>query len=101
MLLGYPFIPKDKTFGYEFDLVIVMSVRKDIFNSVVASGIAAEKIVFILLLMLLEFDFDAYMDLKSNPVTIISRNCWGGFTYHRLGLRFNSPFINMLIQEED
>ncbi|MDO4378757.1 MAG: DUF1919 domain-containing protein [Erysipelotrichia bacterium] len=35
-----------------------------------------------------------------NP-TIISNNCVGGVIYHRLGLKFNSPTINLWIGGED
>ena len=34
-------------------------------------------------------------DLKKNTPTILSPNCWGGLTYHSLGLEFMSPLINM------
>lgn len=38
----------------------------------------------------------------SNPTpTLISSNCLGGFIYHWLGLRFQSPFINLFLSNED
>lgn len=39
--------------------------------------------------------------LKENTPTIISPNCWGGLTYHSLGLRFESPLINMFEDHDD
>jgi len=33
--------------------------------------------------------------LLNHDITIISNNCTGGFVYHDLGLRFNSPTINL------
>lgn len=33
--------------------------------------------------------------------SLICSNCTGGFLYHWLGLRFNSPFINLYMTNED
>lgn len=33
--------------------------------------------------------------LRENTPTIFAPNCWGGLTYHHLGLEFCSPLINM------
>ncbi len=48
-----------------------------------------------------DFDFGEYAQLKKNPVSIISDDCWGGLIYHYLGLRFESPFINFFITYGD
>ena len=37
---------------------------------------------------------------NKNP-TIICSNCFGGILYHWLGLRFNSPFINLFLNNDD
>lgn len=39
--------------------------------------------------------------LKNPDVSIISMNCTGGILYHDLGLRFNSPTINLYFPAED
>lgn len=39
--------------------------------------------------------------LKNKDVTIISRNCIGGFIYHNLGLQFLSPTINLFFELDD
>lgn len=39
--------------------------------------------------------------LKNKDFTIISSNCTGGFIYHWLGLKFNSPFINLYMTNDD
>lgn len=39
--------------------------------------------------------------LKENTPTIFAPNCWGGLTYHHLGLEFCSPLINMWETHED
>lgn len=36
--------------------------------------------------------------LKNTTPTIISNNCCAGFIYHDLGIRFNSPTINLTIK---
>lgn len=39
--------------------------------------------------------------LKNTNFTIISNNCVGGIIYHNLGERFNSPTINLFINDGD
>ena len=39
--------------------------------------------------------------LKNTNFTIISSNCLGGIIYHELGVRFNSPTINMYFEASD
>lgn len=39
--------------------------------------------------------------LKNQTPTIISSNCFGGILYNWLGLRFNSPFINLFLNNDD
>ena len=39
--------------------------------------------------------------LKNKDVSLICSNCAGGIIYHWLGLRFNSPFINLYMTGED
>lgn len=41
------------------------------------------------------------MRLKYNSPTLVCSNCTGGFIYHWLGLRFNSPFINLFLWPKD
>lgn len=40
-------------------------------------------------------------ELKENTPTIFAPNCWGGITYHHLGLEFCSPLINMYEDHDD
>lgn len=39
--------------------------------------------------------------LINDDVTIIASNCWGGYLYHWLGLKFQSPFINLAFSNSD
>lgn len=47
------------------------------------------------------FDFHRYISIKSKNISILSNTCWGGITYHALGLPFLSPFINMWSYSND
>lgn len=38
--------------------------------------------------------------LKNKNFTLFSNNCNGGFIYHDLGVRFNSPTINMFFYND-
>ena len=39
--------------------------------------------------------------LKNNNFSLIASNCNGGFIYKDLGVRFNSPFVNLFIKADD
>ncbi len=39
--------------------------------------------------------------LKTKEVSIISSNCIGGVILHDLGMKFNSPFVNLFIRADD
>lgn len=39
--------------------------------------------------------------LKNMNPTIITSDCFGGYVYHNLGLKFNSPTINLFFSKED
>lgn len=39
--------------------------------------------------------------LKNKEITIISSNCTGAFILHDLGLKFNSPFVNLWLYPKD
>ena len=48
-----------------------------------------------------EIDSSNRARLKNKDVTLICSNCAGGIIYHWLGLKFNSPFINLYMTGED
>lgn len=47
------------------------------------------------------FDLKRWIAVQESKVSIISDNCWGGITYHSLGLEFLSPFINLFLESGD
>ena len=44
---------------------------------------------------------DKLRKLRENTPTIFAPNCWGGITYHHMGLQFCSPLINMHINHDE
>ena len=64
-------------------------------------GIAENRIIPYRVLLLWDLDFGRYLALKDDPPTIFADNCLGGLLYHRLGLKFMSPFINMWMDPAD
>ena len=46
------------------------------------------------------FTLERYKKLRRSKLSIISKNCWGGFLYHTFGLPFLSPTINAVIIDE-
>lgn len=64
-------------------------------------GIPEYKILSAVALKVPNFRLKKYIELKNSNLSIIANNCWGGITYHYLGLEFRSPFINMYTSEPE
>lgn len=103
--VGYRHIKKKDIKKEDYEVVILMALTKqleiEMREEVLDIGIAEYQIVPCRVIGLFEFDFYKYLELKKNPPSIFTRSCWGGLTYHRLGLRMDSPFINMWESDED
>ncbi|MBR4669524.1 MAG: DUF1919 domain-containing protein [Butyrivibrio sp.] len=102
-ILGWTFIPKHEISNYSIDIVIVMIEDPDInvFEEIYSKGFKYEDVIDIKVLKLPAFSFENYLWIKKDTPTIFSPMCWGGVTYHSLGLKFKSPFINMFLLEDD
>lgn len=103
-IMGYECIDKKDVMNKEFDFVIIMvkdNVYNEIFNEALELGIARECIFSYRVLKHYNFDLNKYMELKKNPPSIFSNNCWGGNTYHSLNMEFMSPLINMYENDMD
>ncbi len=61
------------------------------------------EILFLLPVLVLRrmYYFFKRLKLKNKNPTIIASDCFGTFIYHNLGLRFNSPTINLYIKKND
>lgn len=88
-----------KVYGQNLSLLQLIISRKSI--EAVALGINEDILIPISVLSIPYFDFEKYITIKKRNISIISQMCFGGMCYHRLGLRFNSPTINMAFKEED
>ena len=102
---GYRYINKNDISKVEYDFVIVLAYAPEILESIlrdIASLNISDEIVFTHnILKNPAFDIEKLLQLRKNPPSIIACNCWGGYTYHNLGLPFTSPFINMYESDED
>lgn len=101
---GYDVISLTEVPQKKFDYIIVASSKY--YNEIVADaekllGNIREKIVDGRVMNIPGFDFGEYIKLRENPVSIIASDCLGGIIYHYLDLKFSSPFINCLIQDND
>lgn len=100
---GYTFIKKNNLINYEFDLLVIANIKKfnEIFLEAINLGIDSVKIINIKVFSLPNFEVDKYILLKHSELSIFANNCWGGITSNRLGLPFQSPFINMFESDDD
>lgn len=100
---GYPILRLSNINKVKFDYVLVTSddFFDEICETAVSLGIERNKIVPVRVFLLPRFDFRKYVDLMKSQVSIIANLCWGGVTYHTLGMEFLSPFINLYLKEED
>lgn len=99
---GYTCIAKSDLKEIEYDFVIMMAdgvVLKEIRTELLELGVAPEKIFTYKILSMEDFSIERLENLKKNPPTILSNNCWGGITYHSLDLEFTSPLINMFVRD--
>lgn len=99
---GAPLISKTEIPQYSFEFVIVTSGKYfwEIQREAVEMGISEDKIINGSVFKLPLFDFKKYLNLFEDPVTILSNDCWGGYMYHRLCMKFHSPLINTICQPD-
>lgn len=99
---GFKLIKKEDIWTYEFDYLIITSSRwyMDIKNEAVLLGVDENIIINGRVFKLPLFDFTRYVKLIENPLTIFSDDCWGGYIYHELCMKFYSPLINMYMEYE-
>ncbi|MBQ2654678.1 MAG: DUF1919 domain-containing protein [Methanobrevibacter sp.] len=84
-----------------FDYFILLDDDKSWFDILSNVYRFEQKIIPIRVFEIPLFDFGKYEQILQNPPSIISRHCWGGILYNYLGLKFNSPFVNLFILDED
>lgn len=101
---NYQFIPKKKLVDVEYDWIIICASNKYIpviREEAISMNIAEDVLLSIHILQLPNFDFDKYIKLSKAKISILANNCWGGYTYKRLGLKARSPFYNMFETDKE
>lgn len=103
MVDDYPFISLEQIPQIEMDIFMVaLSSYVEICTWAVNSEFIHAKYVFPMMALAIPgFHIHKYLKILDLSPTIVSNNCWGGITYHTLGLQMNSPFINMYFEDED
>lgn len=103
-----PFIPLDKVSGGEYDVILAVGARKDIFHVRMREiiqvatqlNIPKEKILGDCIACIPGFTLEKYRQLQRSQLSIFAIHCFGGLISHSLGLPFLSPFVNMFLNEE-
>lgn len=100
---GRPVIKVEELLTISFDYIVGLEneILPDMIKVLQMLNIPREKLLAGRIFNLPNFDFGKYLQIRAEKVSIISDNCWGGFTYHSLGMPFYSPFINLFVQQED
>lgn len=102
---GYPCLPLTDALLLDFDYcLLAMDNTKVIYQSIEQlglTGLTKDMFIPMRVLDIPNFDFRKYIAIKESNVSILSSNCWAGVCYHRLGLEFLSPTINMFFNCHD
>lgn len=99
----HPVIRVEQLLEIQYDYIIGLGndLYQDMLNVLQTIRISRDKLLPGRILKLTGFDFTKYLKVRESNISIISDNCWGGFTYHALGMPFLSPFINMFVEKGD
>lgn len=101
-LYGIDVITKEEINPSAYDIVIL--ALKDIAavsRFLLEIGFKEYQLIKAEVFINIDLDLKKYMLLKESKISIISKNCAGGFLYHRYGLEFNSPTINTFFDDEN
>ena len=102
---GIPVIVPEKIKEYEYEYLVVSviddKIYKDIIIEAESMGIRREIILPLRIFQIPFFDFDKYIKIKDSNISILSDYCFGGYLYHKFGMKFLSPTINMYADNEN
>ena len=99
----FPKLKKKNLKKYDFDFVLVggKNVKfPEVLKEAQSLGLDINKFVLDRTALVPNFTFEKYKKLRNSKLSILSMNCWGGIVYHRFGLQFLSPTINMFTTDE-
>ncbi len=106
-------ISKDDLKNLDYDLILITGAEDSVLltnnssdfvkvlKELATLGVDSDKIIFDRTVCVPLFTLEKYKKLLHSRLSILSINCFGGLCYHRFGLPFLSPTINMLTSEED
>lgn len=99
---GYLLVTKEELPKMNFDMLIITSSAyyMEILTEAYNLGIPENRIMNGRVFQIPRFDYEEYIQLIRQPVTILSDDCWGGQVYHELLLQFTSPLINIFWQKD-
>lgn len=102
---GIPVIsPKDiDCVPYDFIVITVVNeyLYAEILNEALGHGISREKILPLRVFEIPFFNFDDYVKLLRSNISILSDSCLAGYIYHKFGMKFMTPTINMFTDNEN
>lgn len=100
---GIPIFPEYKIKEIEYEYIVV--VNKDYISEAMRLKklyyVSEDKIICGNVFLSAFFDWERYIKVKQSHITLITESCYGGLIYHRYGLQFTSPFINIRINQYD
>lgn len=91
----------DISFDYLIVGVIDDQTNKEIISKALALGINRDVILPLRIFKIPFFDFDEYIKIKNSNISILSDRCFAGLLYHKFGMKFTSPTINMFSDNEN
>jgi uncharacterized protein (DUF1919 family) len=112
-VIGVKRLAKEDLKNIDFDLILVtgsdipmivtntQSNFVKILKEAKSLGIDEDKIVLDRVICVPNFTLEKYKKLRHSKLSILSTSCFGGFCYHRFGLPFLSPTINMFTSDKE
>lgn len=100
---GIPVIDKHDLSLMNYDLILVSGRNaslEPILREAAELKLEPDKIVLDRVICTPNFTFEKYSRLRRSALSILSKNCFAGLLYHRFGLKFLSPTINMFTSDE-
>ena len=89
----------------QYDILLVVGAKATGMNKVTQDAaqlnLPEEKILGDWIVCIPGFTLEKYRHLQRSRLSIISKNCFGGFISHLMGLPFRSPFVNLFMRDND
>lgn len=96
-----PQMLKEYLYDYLIVAVIDDKVYKEIIKDAEKIGVPREIILPLRIFEIPFFNFEDYIKIKKSNISIISDYCFAGHLYHKFGMKFTSPTINMYADNDN